>query len=204
MATPNNTVRITPNATSKSLITPYKQKPTFGFIQLSQDVVSIEGGWIRNRKRSCLVRAEIANLQLFVSMYPDRTVPGRIQVQEFVESEVPEAIAKQFLNSELEYEERIKSYVKTTGTAGEELTLGGERILRFSDYDPSGQKSDITVQHDNQDDLAGMRAARTNASAQPQNEEGTGAEEQTEENNEQTADADAVESPAAVLEGTQE
>jgi len=150
------------------------------------------------------VRAEIANLTLFVGMYPERVLPGRIQVLEYVESMVPAAVVKQFLNAELAYEDRIKSYVKTTGNVGEELTSGGERILRFSDYDPSGLKQDVQVEHDNKEDLSRLRDARVKNAALPadqQDDTTTSAEEQEDV---ETADTDAVEQPEAVLEGTAE
>jgi hypothetical protein len=101
-------------------------------------------------------------LEKFVQVYgKSGAIPGRIVVKEFVESEVPENFASRF-NKNLAYEDAIAPYVKRAGKDGIELTLGGERILRFTDYDGSGNDQDIRVAHDN---VGAVVEARANVTA---------------------------------------
>jgi hypothetical protein len=147
MSTQNNTVTIVTTETGAA-IRPYKSNPDFAYIQLQSMEQVIDGGWLRTKKRSALLRAETKTLEAFLSVHGKTgSVPGRIVVREFVESQVPGQFTARF-NKKLDYEDAIAPFVKRAGQDGEELTVGGERILRFADYDPSGQEQDIRVQHD--------------------------------------------------------
>lgn len=153
-----NNVFIKPSETG-AIINAYKNNPQYGYIMLQSEEMSIEGGWVRNKVRSALLRAEVALLEKFVQVSGKTgTLPGRIVVNEFLESELPEHY-KARLNKNLPYEEQIAPYVKRAGKDGVELTLGGERILRFTDYDASGKNQDVRVQHDNVDAIMESRTA---------------------------------------------
>lgn len=144
-----STVQIVVNPKSGSIITAYKSNPEFGYVQLQQSAITIASdGWIREQKRTCLLRAEVAVLKSYVNSSKQLQVPGKIVVREYVESELPESM-RSLLNKNVPYEEAIASFVKRAGADGNELTLGGERILRFASYDPTDTQADITVQHDN-------------------------------------------------------
>jgi hypothetical protein len=84
-----------------------------------------------------------------VSAHKSLQLPGAIVVKEYLESEVPQSIADKFFNKELSYEDAIAPYVKRAGADGIELTVGGERILRFTSYDAAGTDTDVKVAHDN-------------------------------------------------------
>jgi len=156
-----NKVQINPSETG-AIINAYKNNPAYGYITLQSEEMTTEGGWIRNKVRSALLRAETALLEKFVQMHGKTgTIPGRITVKEFVESELPENYQSRF-NKNLDYEDAIAPYVKRAGKDGFELTLGGERILRFTDYDPSGSSADQTVAHDN---VGAVVEARANVTA---------------------------------------
>lgn len=155
-----NKVQIKPSETG-AIINAYKNNPAYGYITLQSEEMSVEGGWVRNKVRSALLRAEVALLEKFVQVYgKSGAIPGRIVVKEFVESEVPENFASRF-NKNLAYEDSIAPYVKRAGKDGIELTLGGERILRFTDYDASGADQDVRVAHDNVGAVVEARAAVT-------------------------------------------
>lgn len=142
-------VRIVANAKSGNLITGYKKNPEYGYIQLEQTAMSIaSNGWIREQKRVCILRAKTEQLKSFVNANKTLQLPGKIVIKEYLESELPETVAET-LNKNVDYETRIASFIKRAGVDGEELTLGGERILRFSNYDPSGNEQDVMIQHDN-------------------------------------------------------
>lgn len=155
-------VQIVPNKDGK-VVSAYKSNPEFGYIQLQQNAMVIDGGWVRNKKKSCLLRAEMTTLEAFLKQYPSLAVPGNIVTKEFLESEVPADMAARFIRKDGDYEDNISGYIKRAGADGEELTVGGERILRFSFYDPTGQDTDIRVQHDVVTADAGITATATTA-----------------------------------------
>jgi len=142
-------VRIVANAKSNNLITGYKKNPEYGYIQLEQTAMSIaSNGWIRESKRVCILRAKTEQLKAFVNANKSLLLPGKIVIKEYLESDLPENVAET-LNKNVDYETRIASFIKRAGVDGDELTLGGERILRFSNYDQTGNEADTLIQHDN-------------------------------------------------------
>ena len=154
-----NQVQIVPSATGAT-VTPYPSNPKFGFIQLSQSVLQIDGGWMRSVKRSALLRAETEMLTQFIANTKGLTLAGKIVVKEFLESELPADVAKMYLNKDVSHEEAIAPYIKRAGADGVELTLGGERILRFSNYDPSGNDQDVLISYDNVEAVTEQYAAQ--------------------------------------------
>jgi hypothetical protein len=153
-------VQIVPNPTTGSLITPFENKPDYGYLQLSQTSLITEGIWVRERKRSTLLRAKCDVLERFVRLNKTLSLTGNIVVKEYVESQVPEDIYQQFANKSLPVSEALDSYVKRAGQDGIELCVDGERIMRFSVYDPSGKDTDIHVQHNNTDAVREFNAVR--------------------------------------------
>lgn len=158
-------VQIVPNSKTGSVITAYQNNAEYGYVQLQQTAITVDGGWIRESKRSTLLRAKMDLLTKFVSAHKSLQLPGAIVVKEYLESEVPEDIAAKFFNKELAYEDAIAPYVKRAGADGIELTLGGERILRFTSYDASGTDSDIKVAHDNVTAVVESKALTANSAS---------------------------------------
>ena len=143
-------VLITPNGKTGSLVTAYQSNTEFGYLQLTQTTMVVEGGWIRESKRSTLMRGKVSLLESFVKMHKGLVVPGHLVVKEFVETQVPESFRTRFLNNpQLTEEEQKAPFVKRAGMDGPELTLGGERILRFTVLDETGLDTDVKVMHDN-------------------------------------------------------
>ena len=150
-------VQITPSKEGQ-LITVYKNNSDYGYITLSSTELSTDSrGWIRESKRSTLMRATVDLLQKYVAMNKSLTVPGKIYVEEFLESEVPDSFKERF-NKNVDYETQIRPYIKRAGKDGVELTLGGERILRFTSYDPTGTIEDSKIAHDNTDAVKASKA----------------------------------------------
>jgi len=160
----NNSVQIKP-AQDGSIISVYKSNPKFGYIQLTSTEMSIEGGWVREKSRTCLLRAEVPMLEKFIQLNGRTgTVSGRIVIREFQESELPENFQSR-LATNVDYEKSIEPFVKRAGKDGIELTVGGERILRFADYDPSGKEHDIIIAHDNVSEVSASRATANSENA---------------------------------------
>lgn len=160
----NNSVFIKPSADG-TIINVYKSNPKFGYIQLQSEELTTENGWVRNKSRNCLLRADVSILEKFIQSFGrGGSIPGRIVVREFLESELPENFQSR-LNKSLPYEESVEPFVKRAGKDGVELTVGGERILRFTDYDASGKEMDVRIAHDNVSAVAESRAAVSAAGA---------------------------------------
>lgn len=160
-------VQIIPNKKTGALVNPYQSNPEFGYIQLQQKSSVIENGWIREKKRNTLLRATVNILSEFVSTNKTLSLNGNIVVKEFVESEVPVNYAERFFDKSKDYESAIAPYVKRTKADGIELTVGGERIIRFTEFDPSGTQTDISVAHDNVEAVReAMTAAADDSSAE--------------------------------------
>ena len=144
-----NKVQIKPTETG-ALISTYKNNPAYGYVTLqSEEMTTDTNGWIRNSVRTALLRAETALLEKYVAKFAKGgMLDGRIVVKEYVESELPENYSAR-LNKNVSYEDAIAPYIKRAGKDGVELTLGGERILRFTDFDASATQTDVRVAHDN-------------------------------------------------------
>jgi len=156
-----NNVSIKPGKDG-AIISVYKNNADYGFITLNSSEMSVSAdGWIRESSRSTLMRAEIVILEKFVANSKNLTLPGKIIVNEFLESQIPESYSSR-LNKNVDYETSISPYIKRAGKDGVELTLGGERILRFTSYDPSGLSQDARIAHDN---ISEVMAAKSDATA---------------------------------------
>lgn len=145
---PPQKVRIKPTETG-AIINAYKNNPEYGYVYLESDDVDANGEVIPHSLRTALLRAEVSLLEKFIQAFgKGGSIPGRIVVKEFVESEVPENYMSR-LNKNLAYHDAVAPYVKRAGKYGglleAALTLGGERILRFTDYDGSGNVKDELI-----------------------------------------------------------
>jgi len=150
-------VRIVPGKKG-SVVTAYDSNADFGYVQLEQSAIVMTAGWIREVKRTCLLRGKTATLEQFVSSCKGLQVPGKLVALEFLESQVPADVAKEFLRDDVSYEEAIDSYIKRAGADGPALTSNGERILRFVKWDTADQLHDVNVSHDNQAEVSASKA----------------------------------------------
>jgi len=147
-----STVKIVPAKTG-NLVSTYKNNAEFGYIQLESSEMSISGGWIRESKRSCLLRAQTKLLTSFVAMHKTLEVPGKITVMEYLADSIPAEVQKEFLRDDVPFAEAIDGFIKRAGADGPALTYNGVKIVRFSKYDPSAQSTDLFVTHDNLDEV---------------------------------------------------
>ena len=153
-----NKVFIAPSETG-ALVNAYQSNPEYGYITVKSEELQLVSGSVRRRSRSALIRGEVKDLTAFVKTFAKAgMLDGKIVVREFLESELP-ASYKARISTKMEWEDAIASYVKRAGQDGIECTVGGERILRFADYDPTGQEQDMFVQHDNQEAIQLTREA---------------------------------------------
>ena len=150
-------VRIVPGKKG-SVVTAYENNADFGYVQLEQSAIVQTGGWIREVKRTCLLRGKTTTLEAFVNTAKGLQLPGKIVVFEFLESQVPADVAKEYLRDDVSFEEAIDPYIKRAGADGVALTADGERILRFAKWDSTDQLTDVRVVHDNQAEIVADKA----------------------------------------------
>lgn len=145
------------NKETSELVTPYQSNPEFGYMQVEQTITVIENGWMRDQVRSALVRGKVDQLKKFLSVNPSgNRLDGKIVVMEYPLNDVPEEVAKKFFKDDSE--ESIAPYYKRAGKGGPILTIDGEPIVRFSEFDSTGTRQDVLCQHNNQEELAEWRA----------------------------------------------
>lgn len=148
-------------AESGALVRSYTNNPEFGYLVLESVEFSIGTGWVRESKRTALLRAKVAILTRFAV---NKDLPGRIQLQEFLEDAIPADVQKANLRADLPFEEAISGYIKRAGKDGPALTRDGKRIVSFYTYDPVGQSIDITIAHDNGDEVTASKSSLGSAS----------------------------------------
>lgn len=159
-------VRIVPGKKG-SVVTAYESNADFGYVQLEQSAIVMTAGWVREVKRTCLLRGKTATLEAFVGASNRLQLPGKLVALEYLESQVPADIAKDHLRDDVSYEEAIEPYIKRAGADGIALTAGGERILRFTKYDDSDTMADVRVMHDNQAEVAAEKNLSAGKGALP-------------------------------------
>lgn len=122
----------------------YTSNPEFGYMVLESSEIVANGEWIRETKRTHIMKGSTDLLQKYAAATKGN-LPGKITVFECVESQIPENYAKR-LRSDIAYEEAVDQFIKSNGEGGI-LMCGEERILRFTNYDASGKQEDILVAH---------------------------------------------------------
>lgn len=132
------------------MVRAYAGSPEFGYIHLQTVTQAFINGWVQDSKRSTLLKGSVEQLERLIT---EKSVQGKLKgnivVFECLEDDIPQSFQVQ-LNKTLQFEEAIQQFLKRAGKDGPVLTKGGKRILRFTDYDPSGEKSDVLISHDPQ------------------------------------------------------
>ncbi len=127
-----------------------------GYILATQEKIEFGKQFSDTVVRTAFIKGKVSTLESIVREHPNRKLDGKIVVQEYLESQVPEELYKEFANKkEEDVTLRLDGFVKRSPKVGEvegiECTVDDERIIRFSYYNDDRQDSDITVQHDNGD-----------------------------------------------------
>ena len=78
-----STIRIVPGKTG-SVVTAYPSNADFAYVQLEQSAITQSGGWIREVKRTTLLRGKTTTLEAFVKSHKDLTLSGNIIVSEYL------------------------------------------------------------------------------------------------------------------------
>ena len=129
-----------------------------GYILAVQEKIEMGRQFCDTVVRTAFIKGTVKTLESIVREHPKRVLEGKIVVQEFLESEVPADLYKEFANKkEEDVSLRLSGFYKQSKTVadipGIELTVDGENIVRFSYYDASRQEMDVIVKHDNGDEV---------------------------------------------------
>jgi hypothetical protein len=146
------------------VVTAYPNNPEFGYVILKSEETIMDNGWLKIKSRTTLMRGETKLLQNHFSA--GQTLSGRIQVIECTEDNIPAKQSSQ-LDKNAGFEEAIAPFLKRAG--GEDapvLMSDDKRILRFTDYDASGESTDVRVAHTNTDAVKAYNSAKASGSAQ--------------------------------------
>jgi hypothetical protein len=130
-------------------VTPYPSNLNYGYIILTQTRGYIQGTFLCRPKRSCLLRGEIIHLNELLEKHPDKTLPGRLHIREYLERDIKEEDLLQFIGQDYtdkdKYDESIKRYL-LRDKKDNFLTIDGEYIVRFTEYDSTGNSKDILIE----------------------------------------------------------
>jgi len=143
-------------------VTSYEGNPEYGYAILSSTEDVFQNGWLQSKDRSCIVKGATAQLEKFFTA--GKQLPGKIAVTECTEDNVPAKFAMQFDKTST-FEENIDPFIKRAGKDGPVLMSEGRRIVRFTEYDPSGHNADVRVQHDNADEVKAFNLTKKSAEA---------------------------------------
>jgi hypothetical protein len=184
-AQPEHLVELIPHKETGLVVSPFKNKPERGFLNLRFETEIARGQWLEPIIKTSLFKGKVDKLKRFVNKFavtaphpetglPAQFLPGIIRVREYVQDEIPEVYHKLFQHEKLPVSEMMAQYLKTTGTdratgqKGIPLMKDGKYIYRFSEYImlPTEDDFDISVQHDNQAQVKAHRATIEQAKAQ--------------------------------------
>ncbi len=115
-----------------------KDGKTYSFLRVESSTTESVDGWLRTNKRSALIRGVKEDLQNWVrsnNLSVGSKLPGRIRI---VENTTPAYEGMQ---------------AKRAGADGPELTNGGNKIYRHTEYcspqNPNFVKPDVFLEHEN-------------------------------------------------------
>lgn len=136
----NNSVKVTANESGQ--VVNLSSNPEYGYIRVTQTRTVFEGGWMRKKNLSAIISGPTADLKA-AGFVNGQSLPGNIIVSE---QTTP-------FNAE-----NPEKDLKIAGDTGVICTVGGEPIYRKTFYTEEAGASDITLAHDNQDEIQARRA----------------------------------------------
>jgi hypothetical protein len=145
----NSKVIIVADATTGTVIHVSNNNPEYGYVKLQQVRSLIDdNGFLRRQVMSALIQAPIGILQE-MGYHAGQVLDGKIIIKESL---------KPFNKKSPERD------LKIAGKTGIVCTFEDQPIYRKTVYSTSSNASDITVQHDNVEELREAYAAQINAS----------------------------------------
>jgi hypothetical protein len=174
--TKNGVDYVTP---SQNQTNPDKPRGYFRVEETSESFTA-NGLHVTNTK-SMLFSGEISKLEVSLAKMRYQ-MQGCLHIEEISEADIdnrPELKNRLYIKKELkaipvsdytaeevaEYETALDKFIKRTGPKGVELRHNGNRILRFTSYDPTGTAQDKLLQYNNVEEVNAFRIAQEQATA---------------------------------------
>jgi len=129
----NQTVKITANPTTGSIVTQSESNPDYGFIRVESSTTSMQKGFLRTALRTALIQGLYSDLTDYVEankLTNGSKLPGKITV---IETTVQPYASMQ---------------PKRAGAEGDVLKKDGAPIYRTTQYTEDLTVQDVLIQHD--------------------------------------------------------
>jgi hypothetical protein len=152
----NSKVTVVADATTGAVITQSVNNPEYGYVKLAQTRTTIDdNGFLRKTTLTALIQAPVDILQE-MGYYGGQVLDGKIIIKE---SLTP--FNKKEPNRDL----------KVAGKSGIACTVNGNPIYRKTVYSQASNAEDVTIQHDNTEELRNAYMSETASSAIKPNKE---------------------------------
>lgn len=132
----NKDVKVTANETGV-VINISKKNPEYGYVRVTQERNSFDGGWMKKRTLSALISGKVEELKDF-GFTKDQVLPGKIVVLEDIKPFQAENPDKD---------------VKLAGDTGIICSIGGEPIYRRTIFTDNLDATDSLLEHDNTEEI---------------------------------------------------
>lgn len=143
------------------IVRPSSTNPDFSVIRVSESTMSFSNGFPVEHKKTAIIRGKNALIAAIVDN-PALLDNAHIQVVEKRESEV--TANDLYVPANSTFQEQLDRFAKRAGNNGPVMTIAGERIIRYTKVTSNVADTDITVAHDNVDEVKAHAAAqRANA-----------------------------------------
>jgi hypothetical protein len=134
----------------------YDDDATRGYVVLMERIRKktrmLTGTKVEKSSRSCIYNGDLDMLADEIKEWETAgRIPGRIVIQEMVHDDLPVGVAKM---------KSLKDYEKKAGSGGCNLTLKGQKIYMFKNYDETGLEPDVFIAHDNNEEVTKDRDKR--------------------------------------------
>jgi hypothetical protein len=143
----NSKVIVLADDTTGAVVNVSENNPDYGYIRVSQvRTVVDDNGFLRRKQITALMPALVADLQE-MKLFANQQLDGKIVVEESLEPFNTKAPQRD---------------LKVAGETGIVCTLGGLPIYRRTKFTFDSNASDISVRHDNIEELRNAYAAQNN------------------------------------------
>ena len=146
----NSKVTVVADATTGAVIVKSANNPEYGYVKLAQARTTIDdNGFLRKTVLTALIQAPVAILQE-MGYYANQMLDGKIIIKE----------------SLTPFNKKDPSRdLKVAGSSGIVCTVDGKAIYRKTVFSQASNAEDLTIQHDNAEELRNAYVAEQSSSA---------------------------------------
>jgi len=138
----SNKVKVT--AVNGNVVIPSSNNPKYGYVRVESVEMQLENGWVRQSKRSALLRGEVDVLSQ-LGFSEGQTLPGKIVLKE---TTTP-------LNAN-----DLTQGIKQAGETGVACKVGDQPIYREAFYTTNMDATDVLLAHTNGEEIKAAQAAQ--------------------------------------------